>query len=304
MSQTMPSQIIPPDRNKFRVTMKVRGQERSLLSVRATSNGGVIVSFLGREMDRKIDILEEGMQFSSSIDTKKIKEHKYTIHKSSMSPDFTTIHHTIRHDDGNEVSNKHLTKVVKSNTKFSVLCVNKCPNLLSESYATNISDETICLGSFEPSIFSMYYSIIICAVDHKKIDPYPAVANSVYFCINDVIIVILWSFFCIPSIGFVYHHTITVPPEELIDDDHSELNNEILNGFSENEILNFYSMFRDYIKNDSINQMRQSASISSQYISSLSNVTGYFHDGVIGTFEWSQFCEKHPDLLPIFWQSL
>jgi hypothetical protein len=95
---------------------------RQLFSVVEKNNGELTIPINAAEL------------FVSGGIEKRVREHRYSIHPSPKSQNYTTIKQTVELENNERVTTVSLTDAVKKRNGFSIIYVRRCQNLMNEKY--------------------------------------------------------------------------------------------------------------------------------------------------------------------------
>jgi hypothetical protein len=124
------------------------GKPREILSVVQKANGDLIIPISGTGLAQPGDL--------------RVADHRYSVHASSLSPEYTTIKQTLRLEDGTEQTSALLTDAVKKESGFSIISVRRCQNLAGEPpIRTRTSDILLSYPSYDPKQFTLFSGLYI-----------------------------------------------------------------------------------------------------------------------------------------------
>jgi len=145
-----------------------------------------------------------------------VLEHRYSIHPSSKSADFTTIKQTINLEGGKRITTVALTDAIKKKSGFSIVLVRRCQNLVESPqpmFLPKPRDRLLALNGFDPIMYTLFFGIFVGHPDTK----FDATADEIViapFYFQKFQVLLMASLFYMPS-----HHTtemlhaLTSPPE-------------------------------------------------------------------------------------------
>lgn len=177
-----------------------------------------VIASLGLQRDGSLTIRMRTATFyrdpsDPSRDGAKIIEQRYSVHTSAKSAHgINDIVQTIVLDNGERIRKRHVTKAIKQTNAFAHIYSRRCPNLSDDRYRlTKESGQNVSLGSYDPTSFSLIYSIF---VGHKDRAFKDTTHNAVQTIVGEFRVVALWCFFTMPSHWTSYlSHTTTVDPD-------------------------------------------------------------------------------------------
>ena len=145
-----------------------------------------------------------------------VLEHRYSIHPSPRSAEFTTIKQTINLEGGKSITTVALTDAVKKKTGFSIIWVRRCQNLVDAPivvFKPQPQDRFLTLNQFDPTKFTLFIGLFIGHPDAK----FEAADDEIIispFNFRNFQIVVMASLFSIPSWHTTeFLHALTTRPE-------------------------------------------------------------------------------------------
>jgi hypothetical protein len=205
-------------KSKVRFTIEADGLPRTLFSIYEKHDGTVFIKpkkdLISRIPFQHPDLINKPIFIASQ---------KYSIHPSPSSPEkVNTIHSTTVLENGTKLEWRNLTKAIKSEAGFAFLNVRRCSSLAYPHFlSTNTTNEVASLGSYDPSLFTLYYAIIAGARDvpfnHDGKTDIGYIAsnqlNILEYVLEHSRIILIWSFLAAPShqTSMTFHNT-TIPP--------------------------------------------------------------------------------------------
>lgn len=181
-----------------RVTIRVGGKARSLISFNSTRAGDLIISIKAAEQMRDpFLLLAEAGQ--SKLHGRGIVQQRYTLHRSDGSNTDNVIQHTLELDSGEVLRPRQITKSVKSGN-FTHIFSRRYPNLVSSRYEIGRpAANHIELGDFNSSRFMLVTSLFAGLSDTQfEIKEWPD-CNVMKQSIGIFQLIIIWSYIALPS---------------------------------------------------------------------------------------------------------
>ncbi len=135
---------------KKRVNIVANGKLRNLLSIKESPKGDVYIR------------LKSGRQVGIPPNEIKISEHRYSIHVSPRSANYTTLKRTLQLEGGQSSTGCALTDAVKCNNGFSPIFSHRTTDLSGSDYdVKNDNTDSILLKSFDPEKEGLVFTIFV-----------------------------------------------------------------------------------------------------------------------------------------------
>ena len=254
-----------------------------------TKTGSVMVVLSGKQDftpsdDRRID---GHVPVPNSI-----RQHKYSIHPTKLDPSGNQIHHRIELDSGHKIDTYHFSKALQNN-RFAYVSGIRSNDLSHHSHDIGTSKKReIFIGLIDPSIFSLYFSIIVCGKENKEYFFEDTLNyNFIPFQFSNCIIIVIWSYGLVPTGSGRFEHTLTVKRGTEVDKTHRKVNKWHIAGFTKNAVIQHYIWHRENLRKALEKELHPY--LGRETIESRS-LKAFFHDGVTGTFEWFDFSRQFP----------
>lgn len=188
-----------------RFAVNVPGGEHILFSIVEKPNGELILPIVSAE------------RMGPNWDTgPRVLEHRYSIHTSPQSQDFTTIKQTINLATGPSVTTVALTDAVKKRTGFSLILVRRCQNLVDAPHVAfrhKHRDKLFVLPEFDPIKFTLFVGMFVGHPDELFGSTDDEIIISP-FHFRTFQIVIMASLIAMPSHHTTqFVHALTTPPD-------------------------------------------------------------------------------------------
>ena len=179
--------------------------ERQLFSVVEKQNGELTLP------------INAGAYFVINGVEKSVREHRYSIHSSSRSQNYTTIKQTVELETNEKFTSVSLTDAVKNKNGFSIIYVRRCQDLTDPSLPMNFSqkgtDTVYALPAYDPKMFTMFHALFVGHPDTEFSIPDENIIISP-FRFRDFQLLVFISLEPFPSVEFSeFLHAITSPPE-------------------------------------------------------------------------------------------
>jgi hypothetical protein len=275
----------------LRFTIEAQGIQRSIFSVieKKSANEKVRGTLIIRP---KQDVLSRPALHQSIRDrpVRIIQSQKYTLHPSSDSLEkVNTFHSTTTYTRGPPTDWRHLTKAIKSGTKFALLYVKRCSNLAKPHFVSNReASQTKSLGIYDPAKFTLQYAIVVSAPNvefkYERIDEKGFRAKNEINLMDHVFdrfrLTVMWSFLSLRShsSSLIYHHETVTPTTE---QEHARME-----GMTADECTMLFSEQCDVLEREQ--QMLMQAEVGN-FGQLLIPLQRWFRDGLTQTLESEKY---------------
>ena len=148
---------------------------------------------------------------------KRVREHRYSIHPSPRSQDYTTIKQTVELENNEQVTTVSLTDAIKKRNGFSVIYVRRCQNMMNKNYPTNFTrkpaDYVLNIPPYDPAGLTLFHGLF---VGHSDSEFSTTNENLIIFPLkfSEFQLIVFVSIEVFPSADFCeFLHAVTMPPE-------------------------------------------------------------------------------------------
>ncbi len=178
---------------------------RQLFSVVEKPSGELIIPINAAEL------------FVSSGVEKRVREHRYSIHSSPKSQDYTTIKQTVELENDERITTVSLTDAVKKRNGFSIIYVRRCQNMVHGhnpvNYARKPSDQVYSLPEYDPAMFTLFHGLYVGHPDSEfSVTDSDIIISPFRF--REFQLIVFVSLEAFPSAAFCeFLHAVTAPPE-------------------------------------------------------------------------------------------
>ncbi|EPM0685538.1 hypothetical protein WJE63_004448 [Klebsiella pneumoniae] len=185
------------------ITVKVNNTEKTLFKFELKKTGDVLMYCKPAEFYR-----DPGELATSE---KKIKQQRYSFHKSSESKDVINfIKQTIDLDIG-EIKNTYIvTPAIKNKSGFIHVLSRRAPDLSTEKYNTKKKSKyrLLNLGDFDCKSSTLFYSLFVSS-STISVPNKITIVNALSFVVGDFKFLVIWGYLPLPShfTGSLIHST-------------------------------------------------------------------------------------------------
>lgn len=219
-------------KSHLRLTIETEAGPRLLLSIAERKQGDLVLDFKPSPYGREI---------GSRRLTGQIASQKFSVHCTPNAADGNTITHTTVFRDGTSTKHHHFSRAIKQTNSFAPIFVRRFYNLASGDTLThNSKAEVFCLGEMQASHFTLMLGVFVGARDRPFEAPDDDRISVYQKPFGMFRVVVLWSFFPLPSDETSESAIIMTLPPGTADKSLYERSFETMEGYSEQECVGFF----------------------------------------------------------------
>jgi len=186
----------------------------------------------------------------------RIVQQKITIHESSRSAKYSTIHFTTICEGGTKLDQVQLTDAIKEKSGFALLQVKILPNLAMPHYELRSNDSATIynIDDYDPKVFIFCYGVLIGPPGLHFAPSYKPSLQAAQYHFQEFSIVLLWCFLSQPSQPLGTQHSVfTVPPERAATSEEEAILRETMQGKSADDCIAAFEHVRNLARTQHLN---------------------------------------------------
>jgi hypothetical protein len=178
-----------------------------------------------------------------------IIEQRISIHLSPQSLDINALKSTTITKDGRRIIARNYTKAIKSGHRFAPLYMERCRDLTATRYILKYANAPqVSLGRYSPKLFQLVYQIFVGSARSEFRTYCKHDINVTQVVIGQLRIIVIWSFFGIPSDSTGNYTSFqTRTAEEIQAHEDADLRSfltDFADGYDENTCVEAFRVYR------------------------------------------------------------